>query len=104
MRFEQSQLGYYFKQAVPGVDLSPAYMALDQGAAALEALRPLGIRMPCAQVLDQLIPASLTNFDFSKIFPNFAGIDFTHLLGGFKVPDWLDSRHVKITHSIDAQR
>jgi hypothetical protein len=104
MRFEQSQLGYYFKQALPGVDLSPAYLALDQGAAALDALRPLGLRLPCNQILDQLIPSPLKNFDFSNIFPNFAGIDFSHLLSGFKVPDALDSRHVKVQHGIDAQR
>jgi hypothetical protein len=104
MRFEQSQLGYYFKQGLPGVNLSPAYLALDQGAAALEALRPLGLRLPCDQILDQLIPSSLKNFDFSNIFPNFAGIDFSHLLSGFKVPDALDSRHVKVQHGIDVQR
>jgi hypothetical protein len=104
MRFEQSQLGYYFKQGLPGVNLSPAYLALDQGAAALEALRPLGLRLPCDQILDQLIPSSLKNFDFSNIFPNFAGIDFSHLLSGFKVPDALDSRHVKVQHGIDAQK
>jgi hypothetical protein len=104
LRFEQSQLGYYFKQALPGVDLSPAYLVLDQGAAALDALRPLGLRLPCNEILDQLIPSSLKNFDFSNIFPNFAGIDFSHLLAGFKVPDALDSRNVKVQHGIDAQR
>jgi hypothetical protein len=104
MRFEQSQLGYYFKQGLPGVDLSPAYLALDQGAAALDALRPLGLRLPCNQILDQLIPSSLQNFDFRNIFPNFAGIDFSNLLSGFKVPDGLDSRHIKVQHGIDPQR
>jgi hypothetical protein len=104
MKFEQSQLGYYFKQALPGVDLSPAYMALDQGAAALEALKPLGLRMPCSQILDQFIPSSLKNFDLRTIFPNFAGIDFSNLLPGIKVPDLLDSQNVKVTHGLDREK
>lgn len=104
MKFEQSQLGYYFKQALPGVNLSPAYMALDQGAAALEALKPLGLRLPCSQILDQLIPSSLKNFDLRTIFPNFAGIDLSNLLPGIKVPDFLDSRYVKVTHGLDREK
>jgi hypothetical protein len=104
MKFEQSELGYYFKQALPGVNLSPAYMALDQGAAALAALKPLGLRLPCSQVLDQFIPSTLKNFDFKTIFPNFAGIDFSNLLPGIKVPDFLDSSHVKVTHGLDREK
>jgi hypothetical protein len=104
MKFEQSQLGYYFKQALPGVDLSPAYMVLDQGAAALEALKPLGLRLPCSQILDQFIPSDLKNFDLRTIFPSFAGIDFSNLLPGIKVPDFLDSRYVKVTHGLDREK
>ena len=104
MKFEQSQLGYYFRQALPGVNLSPAYMALDQGAAALEALKPLGLRLPCSQILDQFVPSALKNFDLKTIFPNFAGVDFSNLLPGIKVPDFLDSSHVKVTHGLDREK
>jgi hypothetical protein len=104
MKFEQSQLGYYFKQALPGVDLSPAYMALDQGAAALEALKPLGLRLPCSQILDQFVPSALKDFDLKSIFPNFAGIDFSNLLPGIKVPDNLGPEAVKVTHGLDREK
>jgi len=101
--FERTKLGYYFNQIVPNVDLSPVVSVVNQGAAVLDALKPLGLKLPTTQALDQLIPPDLRSFDVSKIFPNFAGLDLSHLFSGLKLPDSISKDNIKVTHGLDAQ-
>jgi hypothetical protein len=101
--FERSKVGYYFNQLAPNVNLSPVVSVVNQGAAVLDALKPLGLKLPTTQLLDQLIPPDLKNFDVSKIFPNFAGLDLSHLFNGLKLPDSISKDNIKVTHGLDAQ-
>ena len=45
----------------------------------------------------------MKNFDVSKILPNFAGLDLSHLFNGLKLPDSISKDNIKVTHGLDAQ-
>lgn len=113
--FSLPQSGYYFFDFVdpvptlaipdllPHVDLTPLAAFANQTLAGIgrDLLNPLNLQIPTTQLLDRLIPYDLTHFDLSKVFPNVAGIDFSKLFPGLKVPDG-NSDNVKVTHGIDA--
>ncbi len=101
--FQRSQLGYYFGTLAPNVDLTPVISVVNQGAAVLDAIKPLGLKMPTVGALDQLLPANLKNFDLSRIFPNFAGLDLSHMFSGLKLPGDIGNDNIKITHQVDEQ-
>jgi hypothetical protein len=42
-------------------------------------LKALGIRLPTDKLLDRLLPQPLTNIDFGKLLPDFAGLKLDRL-------------------------
>lgn len=100
--FDRSKIGYYFKELAPQIDMTPVIAVVNQGAEAIERLKPLGVKLPTRQALEQLIPVELKNFDLSTIFPNFAGMDLKNLFSGLKLPD-IGNDNVRITHGLDEQ-
>lgn len=107
MNFARERLGYYFdplKQigAKIPIDITPVAALVNRGA---DALKAIGLRLPATQLLEQIIPPPdelLKNFDFSKLLPDFAGINLANLLPELKAPAGLKDK-VKITHDIDKQ-
>lgn len=100
--FDRTKMGYFYDELVKQVNLTPAVALLSQAENVAEKLKPLGVRLPTKQTLDQFLPVNLKEFDVSRIFPSFAGINFTHLLNGKKLPD-IGSENVQITQGLDAQ-
>lgn len=99
--FNLPQVGYYFhrlgKGGMPGVDLSPVAALVNKFGNALNAL---DISLPATHLLDRLVPASLPQFDLSKLFPNFAGLKLDRLFKGLRAPGNAD-HGVRVTHGID---
>ena len=104
MAFDRSEVGYYFKQAFPTVDLTPVLSTVSKGAAVLEALKPLGIQLPCIALGDQLIPPSLKNLDLTSILKNIAGADLVNLFKSVKLPNLIRPEDIKVRHGIDKAR
>lgn len=102
LEFEREHIGYYYKELESRIDLTPVNAVVDQGAAALERLKPLGVKLPTRQAIEQLIPADLRNFDLSSVFPNFAGLDLRNLFAGIKLSN-IGGDNVKVTHGLDEQ-
>lgn len=108
--FERTQIGYYFHVFKPDLDLTPVTTAVNQatavaaqGAAILDALKPLGVKLPTVRALDRLLPPDLGAFDLSRVFPNFGGLDLGGLFSGIKLPAGLNGDRVKVTHGVDAE-
>jgi hypothetical protein len=107
MAFNRDQIGYFFnplKAALPGVpiDLTPVNALVNRGG---DFLKATGIRLPTAQLLDQVLPPVddvMKQFDLGKLLPDFAGLKLDKLLPDLKAPDKLADA-VKITHQFDRQ-
>ncbi|HEX7333346.1 MAG TPA: hypothetical protein VF290_17720 [Pyrinomonadaceae bacterium] len=102
LEFDRPQLAYFYKELNKHVDLTPAVALLSQANDLAEKLKPLGVKLPTRKALEQLVPIDLKEFDVSRIFPSFAGIDFSNFLAGRKLPT-LGNENVRITQGIDAQ-
>jgi len=100
--FDRPQVAYFFKEALPEVDLTPVAALATQAASLGEKLKPLGVRLPTRQAVEQFIPVDLSKFDLSRVFPSFAGLDLRNLFSGIKL-DNVGSDNVKITHGLDEQ-
>jgi hypothetical protein len=66
-------------------------------------LKALGIRLPTDKLLDRLLPQPLTNIDFGKLLPDFAGLKLDRLFPGLKSPAGAGDG-VRVTHGLDKQR
>lgn len=99
LEFDINAADYVFDGKLPSIRMTPAVARLQQqGEKLLEAL---GVAMPCSELLDQLVPdIPADTFDFNKIFPKFAGMDFEGLFKRFRLPA-LDSNKLNITHGFD---
>ena len=98
--FDIDVAAYVFDGAKPEIKMSPAVaQVLSQGQELLEAV---GLKVPCEQILDKLVPdlATAGKYNFSEIFKKFAGIDFSGLFKNFKLPQ-LTSENVRITHGFE---
>jgi hypothetical protein len=61
--------------------------AVGQAADALnDLLAEFGLRIPFRELGKKLTPDELKNFELSKIFPQFGGLDLADLLGGERFP------------------
>jgi len=99
LEFDIDAADYVFDGKLPSIRMTPAVARLQQqGEKLLEAL---GVAMPCEELLDQLMPDIPAGaFDFSTIFPKFAGIDFSGLFDRFRLPK-LSGNNLNITHGFD---
>lgn len=115
LTFAPLRNGYYFfspaDSRIPDllskINLSPltarANEALDHLATqARDLLNPLDIQIPTTQLFDKLIPHKLDNFDLSKVFPNFAGLQLSSLFPNLRMPE-IANEQVKVTHGVDPQ-
>jgi hypothetical protein len=108
--FPRGSLGYYFRDdltaAANRIGVTPVLARVNQAREianqAEDLLHSVGVTLPTVGILDSLLPAGLTNFNLSSIFPKFAGLDLGHLFSGLKLPA-LDEKNVTITHDLDPQ-
>lgn len=97
LTFNADRAEYLFDDIKKQIDTSPFAAKLrevDSG------LKQLGIAIPAKQLLDQIVPDSLTGLEFNKVIRNIGGLDFEGLFKRFRLPD-LKSEHIKITQGVD---
>jgi hypothetical protein len=99
--FARDKLAYFFGE-LPQIGISPSLGSLLQPSTILGGLNALNISLPTLSLGDRLLPADLSQFDLSKIFPGFAGIDLSNLFQKLKMSS-LANENVKITHGVDPQ-
>jgi hypothetical protein len=107
LNFSRAQLGYFFDSLIPNVHLSGIIgQAVSDVESSLEAaaqkLDGFGLRVPSVDLFDRLIPAEVSNFDLSSMFPKFAGIDLSHLFSGLKMPS-VGNTGIRVKHGADPQ-
>jgi hypothetical protein len=102
LQFDRPEVAFFYNEIKDRIDVTPVIARAAQAGAVLEALKPFGVDLPVQELGEQLIPASLKNFDLSSILPNISGIPLKNLFSGVKMPD-LSSEHVKVTHGVDVQ-
>ena len=99
-------IGYYFRDLagpLPDVRITPVIAALNEKLAALkDTLNPIHIELPTCSLTDRFVPVDLTQFDLSKIFPDFGGIRLAGLFSNLRLPE-IANDAVKVTHGFDAQ-
>lgn len=98
LAFNREQIGCFFDGAGP-IQLTPIVALANRAG---DDLKALGIRLPTTQLLDRFIPALPTDFDVSRLLPDFAGLKLSNLLPNLKVPSGGGDK-VKVTHGIDHQ-
>ena len=99
LKFDSPEIAYFYDEFDRNIGLSPVLARANQ---LQQGLNAIGIDLPSTQLLDNLIPADLKNFDLSKIFPDFAGIQLGHLFSGLKLPE-VANKNVKVSHGVDKQ-
>ena len=90
-------VGYFYDEARRELSLTPL---LSQVSGLGAAMSPLATRLPSMQVLERMIPKDLKDFDLSRIFPKFAGLDLANLFPCLKMPVGA-SDHIHLTHGFD---
>ena len=97
LTFNAERAEYVFDDFAKQIDTSPFAAKLreiDSG------LKELGIAIPSQKLLDQIIPDSLRELDFSSVFKNIGAIDFNDFFKRFRLPE-LNSEQIKITQGVD---
>ncbi len=97
LTFNAERAEYVFDDFAKQIDTSPFAAKLreiDSG------LKELGIAIPSSKLLDQVIPDSLKELDFSSVFKNIGAIDFNDFFKRFRLPE-LNSEQIKITQGVD---
>ena len=92
-------IAYLFDEKKREVDITPVVAYVNRVS---DALQPLGLDLPTRNLLDRVVPVDLTNFDVSKIFPDFAGMKLAGLFPSLKLPDKANQA-VQVRHGIDQQ-
>jgi methyl-accepting chemotaxis protein len=102
LAFDRPEVAFFYKEAQRFVDVTPVLARVNQAQQAADALKALGVRLPTKQLLNDLVPQPLENFDLRKIFPDFAGLKLDNLFPGLKMPPIANDR-VRISHGVDVQ-
>ncbi|HEY6187461.1 MAG TPA: hypothetical protein VIW80_07275 [Pyrinomonadaceae bacterium] len=102
LAFDRPEVAFFYKEAQRFVDITPVLGRVNQAQQAADALKALGVRLPTKQLLNDLVPQPLENFDLRKIFPDFSGLKLDNLFPGLKMPPIANDR-VRISHGVDAQ-
>jgi hypothetical protein len=102
LTFPLPSLAYFYNETDLPVLMTAVKTEIGQVAQGLAGLSQLGISMPSTGLLDRILPAELTNFNISDIFPKFAGLDLSGLFSGVTLPD-AANHNIHISHQIDRQ-
>jgi hypothetical protein len=102
LAFDRPEVAFFYKETQRFVDVTPVLARVNQAQQAADALKALGVRLPTKQLLEDLVPQPLENFDLRKIFPDFAGLKLENLLPGLKMPSIANDR-VRISQGVDPQ-
>lgn len=97
LNFNTALAEYSFDDVKKQIETSPFAAKLreiDSG------LKELGLAVPARALLDRIVPDSLENLDFNKVFKNFGGLDFQDFFKRFKLPN-LGSDAVRLEHGVD---
>lgn len=97
LTFNAARAEYLFDDLKKEIETSPFAAKLREIDTGMKAL---GLAVPARQLLDQIVPDSLKDMDFGKVFRNFGGIDFEGLFKRFRLPQ-IDKDQLKITHGLD---
>ena len=109
--FSLPSLAYFFDDTDPRVLMTQVTTGITQAAKGLATqtvqgvtagLNQLGLSMPSVGLLDRILPADLTSFNISSIFPSFAGLNLAGLFSGVTLPD-AANQNIHVTHKIDPQ-
>jgi len=97
MNFNRDRLAYFFDDYAAAVRSSPVAALVNRVG---DDLKALGIRLPTESFLERVIPASLQNFDLSKILPDFSALKNNALFERLKMPA-IANDTIKVTHGFD---
>lgn len=99
LRFNRERIGYYFAHPDRIVETTPMVALANRVG---DELKAMGLRVPTRQLLDQVVPDRLRDFDLSSILPDFGGLKLDGLFGGLRFPA-VPSKNVRITHGLDRE-
>ncbi len=111
--FNRPEIAYVLGQASKiGVDMTPTLALVNRtadqlaavetaGKAVGELLDSFGLRLPCSEIADQILPDKLKGLSVSDLIPDMGGIDFKGLLQRVGFPDLDDSKAIQIRHGFD---
>lgn len=97
LSFNAERAEYVFSDLRQQIETSPFAAKLreiDGG------LKELGLSIPTQQLLDQIVPSSLKNVDFNKVFKNLGGMDFADFFKSFRLPE-IHKDQLRVTHGVD---
>lgn len=97
LTFNADRAEYLFDDLKEQIETSPFAAKLreiDTG------LKELGLAVPTKQLLDQIVPDSLKDIDFSKVFRNLGAMDFQDFFKRFHLPE-IRKDQLQITHGLD---
>lgn len=97
LTFNADRAEYVFddlKQQIETSSFAAKLREIDTG------LKELGLAVPTNQLLDQIVPASLKDIDFSKVFRNMGAMDFTDFFKRFRLPE-IRQDQLQVTHGLD---
>jgi len=97
LTFNADRAEYLFDDLKEQIDTSPFAAKLreiDTG------LKELGLAVPTKQLCDQIVPDSLKDIDFSKVFRNLGAMDFQDFFKRFQLPE-IRKDQLQITHGLD---
>ncbi|PTQ79312.1 hypothetical protein C8R21_13024 [Nitrosospira multiformis] len=97
LTFNADRAEYVFHDLKEQIETSPFAAKLreiDTG------LKELGLAVPTQKLLDQIVPNSLKDVDFNKVFRNLGAMDFTDFFKRFQLPE-IRKDQLQITHGLD---
>jgi hypothetical protein len=99
LKFNRPALAYVFDPGQLKVDMTPVTAGVNRVGNDLKAL---GINVPTRSLFDGIMPdkAFLEKLDFSKVFPDLAGIKLEGLLPDIKLGSGLGDR-IRVRHGVD---
>lgn len=97
MSFNRDRIAYFFDDYAAAVRSSPVAALVNRVG---DDLKALGIRLPTQSFLERIIPASLQNFDRSKVLPDFSALKNSGLFERLKMPA-IANDTVKVTQGFD---
>lgn len=93
-------LGCYYKELGQHFDTTKAEAWFGRLG---DELKALGLALPFDKIGETIIPRDLSNFDISKVFRNFGGIDLSSMFKGLSLPKGAKDA-IRVTHAFDKQQ
>ncbi|MDP8993838.1 MAG: hypothetical protein M3N07_02475 [Pseudomonadota bacterium] len=98
--FARDRLGYYYGELNKVIDTTPAEAWFGRLG---DELKALGLSVPVSRLGDRLLPDDLSNFDISRVFKNFGGLNLAGLFDQIKLPRGA-SDAIRVTHDFDKKQ